>query len=444
METGPAFINNATPKDFEKQGWDRGENFYEIISNYINDLKITPSYVLKNFHEVVNHTKLGGVSNSHSFEAIPEVPFTYLLDMSASEIGPVLLTENFFFKTINDYQGHGLRRLYYMPIKGYDDVVILASLDVYFMPKPYLSYWVKKIVHDVWGTLPVVIILSLLLGWFVSRWTVAPVLHIARVAKRLGEQDLDERVQTKSKDEIGSLANSLNRMADKIQAAFTAQKRFISDAAHELKTPLASMKTSVTGALDGEKTSEEYRYLLSFLSERIDTQERLIDNLLFLARADEYHLNIEKKTVNLSEVISEATEAYAYLFEEKRVILKNVSESDIMITADSKLLFRLLSNLLDNAFKHTPTGGQVMIFAKKLDTDVVIEIQDTGTGIPSECLDFIFERFYKTSDTGASGFGLGLAICKSIVESHGGKISVTSQLGTGTTFLIKLPLNNFS
>jgi signal transduction histidine kinase len=200
------------------------------------------------------------------------------------------------------------------------------------------------------------------------------------------------------------------------------------------------MKTSVTAAMDSEKSVQEYQQLLSFLSGRINTQEELIGSLLFLARADEGRLPMDTKAINLPDVIREAEDAFRYLYEDKKVELQTDMEAEITLMADSKMLFQLFSNLLDNALKHTPPGGSVFIKATNEKDIVSIEVKDTGEGIQEEHLPHIFERFYRIEENNDNGFGLGMAICKSIVEAHGGDISVESTQGKGTVFKIRLPL----
>ncbi len=269
-----------------------------------------------------------------------------------------------------------------------------------------------------------------------------PITNIADCAEALTENHMSRRVEISSDDEIGRLAKSFNRMADRLQVSFDSEKRFISDAAHGLKTPLSSMKMSVTGALDDCKSIEEYRQVLSFTLGRLEKQEDLINDLLFLAKSDEGYFKLNHHTINLSDVAVEVEEVYRYLFDEKRISFTTRLKQGIMIKADTGLMMHLFSNILENALKNTPSHGDVDFELTRTKNSAVIKISDSGQGIPQEAQAHLFERFYRVPGTASkdTGFGLGLAICKSIVDSHDGSMSVKSEVGKGTVFIVKLPL----
>jgi signal transduction histidine kinase len=281
------------------------------------------------------------------------------------------------------------------------------------------------------------VVFALLITWI----TVSPLKRITRSAEGLSRSDLSQRVKYKSNDEIGRLAISFNTMAGRLEESFNSQKRFVSDAAHELRTPLASMKTSVTKALSMESDSNDDRALLGFLSGRIDYMETLVNDLLFLSRVDEGQFKPNKAVLDLSKLLIEAEESFRCLFEDKDIKFTSEIAADLQVNADRTLILRVISNLLDNAAKNTPAGGVVSLSAIKQNNGVIIIVSDTGAGIPPEYLTHIFERFYKVPGLTRSnnGYGLGLAISKSIVESTGGRISVQSDPGKGSIFTIELP-----
>jgi two-component system, OmpR family, heavy metal sensor histidine kinase CusS len=442
MEVGIGYLNGAMPKDLEIEAIEKTENINDIFGDYARDL--SPNDVIKNYQQVVVHPRTP--TNIHTtFEGPLDLSGlqydTYILDISTSRVGPILLQNNFFQDTVNDYLRHWgvYRLLYYKPIEGYTNAIILASLDKRYLPG---QAWLGRLLSDILIIIPLVFISALLIGWLISRRTVNPITRIARYAEDLSDKHLDRRLDIVSKDEIGSLARSLNIMASRLQTAFDSQKRFISDAAHGLKTPLSSVKMSVTGALDEDKSPEEYRHLLGFISGRVEQQEELINDLLILARADEGCINLPSQRINLSEVALEADDTFRYLFEEKGINFEARIERNIMVQADPKLMMHILSNLLENALKNTPARGSVNMEVGKPEDKATIKISDTGAGIPREYLNNLFERFYKVPGAHKedSGFGLGLAICKSIGESFGGEISVESEVGAGTTFVVKFPL----
>jgi two-component system heavy metal sensor histidine kinase CusS len=452
MEIGPGYINGAVPSDYD----DTIEEINNIIEQSIN--RLNAGEIINTFSPVipVYEPDSGGidipsitteVENDLSFitsvmklEVLSGNDYdAYSIDIDISTIGTFILTDNFFGDSIEVYlDGDGTRRFYYLPIEGYEDVVAIVSFDRSFLPG---QGWIYRMVADLWISIPVIIVCAVLFGLLISKSIVLPVKRIARSAEVLSTQRFDRRVEVKSKDEIGSLAKSFNRMADKLQAAFDSQKRFISDAAHTLKTPLASMKLTVTGALENHRSNEECQQVLEFVEGRIEEQETLINEMLFLARVDEKRITAATETIDLSKVAVETGEIFSYLFEEKGIeFIRNI-EPDLFIKADSKMITHLLSNLLENALKNTLSGSVALSVYKNKDK-AVIEVRDTGVGIPAEYIGHLFERFYKVPDSGMknSGYGLGLAICKSIVESYNGEISVRSGVGEGSVFTVVLPL----
>jgi signal transduction histidine kinase len=172
--------------------------------------------------------------------------------------------------------------------------------------------------------------------------------------------------------------------------------------------------------------------------------ETLVNDLLFLSRADEGKLKSNAIVLDLSKLLTEAEESFRCLFEDKNINFTSEITADLDVKADRTLILRVISNLLDNAAKNTPSGGSVSLTAFKQNNEVTITVSDTGAGIPPEHLPHIFERFYKVPGLTRSnnGYGLGLAISKSIVESTGGRIFVQSEPGKGSTFTIKLPQSN--
>ncbi len=243
-----------------------------------------------------------------------------------------------------------------------------------------------------------------------------------------------------SEDEIGSLADSFNRMAERLEKAFSSQRYFISDAAHELRTPLASMKTAVSYALTKPRAGDNDQQLLVNLYQRMETMERLINDLLKQAKIDEGNL-ADKQVVNISTLLDTVAEAFELLFEERGIIFSYRSDHGLCLRGDQKLLLRLFSNLLDNAAKYTPAGGRASLEAFRKDKQVVIKVSDTGCGIAPEHIDKIFDRFYRVAANRPSetGFGLGLSICRSIVKQHGGEIEVKSETGKGSIFIVTFP-----
>ncbi|MDV2989026.1 MAG: HAMP domain-containing sensor histidine kinase [Dehalogenimonas sp.] len=340
------------------------------------------------------------------------------------------------FTNMNAY-----RIFYYYPVPGFDNVVLVASVDGQTVQT--LEAADRTLTQAVY-LLPVLLILAAVFGQFVARKAVAPVLTIARATESMSEKNLSERVwRVSSSDEIGRLAHSFNRMADRLEQAFTAQKLFISDAAHELRTPLASMKTAVTYALSRPDIAPEHQQLLIGLSTRVETMEHLVNELLLQARVDENRTLAAGIPVSVAVIVTEAADIFQPLFEENGITFTlDTPDKASTVRGDGKQLFRLISNLLDNAAKNTPAGREVTLELTAEEGEAVIRVRDTGRGIAPEHLNRIFDRFYKVSAERSpeSGFGLGLSICRGIAARHGGSIAVESEPGRGTVFTVRLPL----
>jgi two-component system, OmpR family, heavy metal sensor histidine kinase CusS len=456
MEVGPGYTDGMTPWGFEAEVAQKGENIGDIFSKYLNG--VTAEKVIasdrawagktgdyQGFRYIVNHYASAGASNSIAITGPITPPSelyyqTYTFNMSRSDIGPIMLTNNFFPATIGTYLGNkGLRDIYYMPVPGYDGLIIVASLDARFGPDPG---WLHALAEDLLRATPIILLCALLLGWAISRNTVSPIKRIAETAERMTENDLSDRVEVKSQDEIGRLARSFNDMADRLEKTFKAQKQFVSDAAHELRTPLASMNTAISLALSKPREEEDYERLLAKLSSRLETMEKLTNDLLEQARTDENKPATDGNVIDVATLILEATEAFVPVFQDKNIGFEVETEKDVPIRGEKKSLMRVVCNLLDNAAKNTPGGGSVSVKAFRQDKSAVIKVSDTGRGIPPEHLDRIFERFYKVSDDKSpdNGFGLGLSICRGVVRRLGGEITVDSRQGVGSTFTVELPV----
>ena len=363
---------------------------------------------------------------------------TYLASDRHEQVS-ITLPESHFPRTIAAFDGvhDRINRLYYLPIYGYDSPVMVVSMDVNTFP---IRDWKKEVINDIFIALPVILVAISVFGLAIALLTTWPLRRITAVIERLSHSNLAQRVEVKSGDEIGRLARSFNTMADRLEEAFTQQKRFVSDAAHELRTPLASMKTNITRTMSSEKLSPADRELLESLSGRVEHMENLVNDLLFLSRIDEGKFQPAQTELNLSEVLNEAEESFRCLFEEKGIRFSSSIEPELYVRGERGPALRVISNLLDNAAKHTPFGGEVTLEAHGAEV-ITIEVSDTGPGIATADLPHVFDRFYKAMGTAGlnDGYGLGLAICRSIVAAMGGSISVKSGPDKGSTFVIELP-----
>jgi heavy metal sensor kinase len=293
---------------------------------------------------------------------------------------------------------------------------------------------------------PVTLLVASVGGVFLAERALAPVDRVTRLAHRMSAEDLSQRLNLRlPDDEVGRLAHTFDEMIARLDEAFRRQRQFTADASHELRTPLTAMKGQVEVALSRRREAAAYREVLQAVNEEVDRLIRLVGSLLTLAKADAGQIPIACEAVNLSELITAAVEQVRPVARQRHLDVRVEPGPDVTLQADEDLLLQLLLNLLDNAAKYTPSGGQVTVGWSADGGHVDLWVRDTGTGIASEHLPHIFDRFYradKARSRAEGGAGLGLSICRWIAEAHGGSISVESAPGKGATFTANLPLNS--
>ncbi|MBI3130290.1 MAG: heavy metal sensor histidine kinase [Acidobacteria bacterium] len=292
---------------------------------------------------------------------------------------------------------------------------------------------------------PVAILFAALGGYWMASRALSPVDRITQQARAIGAQNLASRIpHPGNSDELGRLVDTLNRMFERLERTFEGMKRFTSDASHELRSPLAIMRSTIDVALNRPRTPEEYRCSLESLGEEVDRIRKISADLLLLARADSGRLELELTPLNLGLLATEVVDAFQILANAKEVQLESSTSGHMAVLGDERWLRQALANLVDNAIKFTPTAGQVWVDLAQEASWVRITVKDSGPGIPKEHLSRIFERFYqadsaRTRDAG-QGAGLGLSITAWIVEAHGGSLSVENRIdGHGCSFSLRLP-----
>lgn len=266
-----------------------------------------------------------------------------------------------------------------------------------------------------------------------------PVREVTRAAGQISAQDLSQRLKVSGQDEFSELAETFNGMLARLETSFEQQRRFTADASHELRTPLTVVQSVSGRFLARPDLPEEYRKGMVRLDMAARLMSRLVQDLLLLARSDTGRQVLPLSPLPLSEVVEEAI--LCSQEGEGAEIRNEISGSSLCVLGERSHLIRLFSNLLDNALRYTPSAGTIRVSAQAEGPCIVITVADTGIGIAAEHLPHVTERFYRTdaSRTRAQGgFGLGLAICRGIVEDHGGRLSLSSELGKGTTVSITL------
>jgi two-component system, OmpR family, sensor kinase len=283
-------------------------------------------------------------------------------------------------------------------------------------------------------------------GWLLARRALGPVDRMAVTARRISMENLTERLADPGAgDEVSRLAQTLNEMLGRLQDSFHQVRQFSADASHELQTPLTILKGEIEVALKAPRPPDEYRRILKSALEEVDRLARLVEGLLLLARADAGVLRMDHKPVDLARLVEEVFEPCRVLAEARGVHLSLGPVERLSIEGDGERLGRVLLNLLDNAIKYTPAGGRVALSVGREGGWASLRVEDTGIGLSPEEQQKIFERFYRSAEarsSGEGGAGLGLCIARSIVEAHGGRITVQSAPGSGSTFTVVLPLSS--
>ena len=284
---------------------------------------------------------------------------------------------------------------------------------------------------------------------FVSRRVVTPVREMMMASQRIAEGHYHERVHAPGDsgrdglDELGRLALSFNQMAAKLEQIETTRRELIGNVAHELRTPLATIKGSLEGLIDGVLPAEAATF--QEIYREADRLQRLVDDLQELSRVEAGVFDLRLKSVSVSDLVAAATARLARQFEEKGVALETETPANLpAVQVDEDRIGQVLLNLVGNALQYTPAGGQVRITARRQGTEAHIAVADTGIGLAAEHLPFLFTRFYRVDKSRArvgGGSGIGLTIARHLVEAHGGRIWAESPgPGQGSTFTFTLPL----
>jgi signal transduction histidine kinase len=283
-------------------------------------------------------------------------------------------------------------------------------------------------------------LVAVVLSFLVARRITAPVRALTTAARLMAHGDLTQRVKATSSDEIAELGQAFNTMATSLARTDQLRRNLVADVAHELRTPLTSVLGSLEAMRDGvaEPTPE---FLASAYEEGL-LLKRMVNDLQELSLAEAGQFNLDRQSVALSGIVERAVNALGDQAREKDIVLNIAMPSDLIVNVDSERIGQVLRNLLTNAIAFTPAQGHIEISAHPSDEWVQVSVADTGVGIKAEDLGFVFERFYradKSRTRATGGAGLGLAIAKQWVESHGGTIQAKSVLGQGTTIIFSLP-----
>ncbi len=291
-------------------------------------------------------------------------------------------------------------------------------------------------------------IASIVLAFAIAGWVAQPLQRAAGAARALSQGDYDQRILVTGPDEVQTVARSFNSMAQQVKASNQAQRDFVSNVSHDLKTPLTSIRGWSQSLLDGTAVSEaEQQQAAGVIYHEAERMQRMVEQLLDLARIESGQLELALAPVDLRPLLTEVHHNLTLRAQDQQIELTSDLQPVPVIRGDYDRLIQLFTNLLDNALNHTPAGGRVHLRLKPQGEQAVeVTVQDSGSGISPEDLPRIFERFYQVEksrvrENGRRGSGLGLAIVHELVEAHQGSIRAASQEGEGSLFVVRLPVN---
>jgi two-component system sensor histidine kinase ResE len=290
----------------------------------------------------------------------------------------------------------------------------------------------------------IALILALILAFVVARWVADPLQELIAASQHEPVTSA-EPVSERGPREVRELTRAFNEMIVRVRDSQDSQRNFVANVSHELKTPLTSIQGFSQAIMDGTASSpEEQRQAAEVIFNESGRMHRMVLDLLDLARLDAGTMDLKMVPVDMRALLNNILEKFDLQAQKKGVsLIVDAHPGTPTLNADGDRLAQVFTNLVDNAIRHTPYGGQVTMQAQVTKNEMEVRVADTGVGMPADMLPFIYDRFYQADSSrsgGAHGAGLGLAIVKEIVVAHNGRITVRSQEGFGTTFFVHLPL----
>jgi two-component system, OmpR family, sensor histidine kinase BaeS len=320
-------------------------------------------------------------------------------------------------------------------------VGVLVPVPMPFEGQPREVEFIQRInLYLLYGAL-IGMVIALVLGIILSRTLTRPIRELTRATHAVSEGDLSQQVPVRSKDELGELAQAFNKMSAELSRSVNTRKQMTADIAHELRTPLSLILGHAEAVHDGVLPPSAENF--EIIREEAARLEHLINDLRTLSLADAGVLSMQMETIEPQRLIQEVSALYQYQAQKKDITFALEIAPDLpLIEADPGRMTQVLTNILDNAMRHTPDGGRIILAAQEVESMVELSVQDSGPGLNIENVDRIFERLYRADPSRYredGGSGLGLAIAKSIVQAHDGQILAESEPGSGLKIRIRLP-----
>lgn len=312
-------------------------------------------------------------------------------------------------------------------------------------PVPLLAILTDELMLPVLGAGGAGLVISLLVAFWLARWIGDPLQRVVIASKRMPSREA-KPVTPRGPHEVQELMQAFNQMNTRVQTSQESQHDFVANVSHELKTPLTSIQGFAQALLDGmASTPEAQKQAAQVIYDESGRMTRMVLDLLDLARIDAGTLELQHSPVDMSALLNNIAEKFAPQARSGNIEIQVEAGNLPMFSGDGDRLAQVFTNLVDNALKFTPSGGNIAIRATQSGSGIQVEVADNGAGISTESLPYIFTRFYQADPSRSGGVkhgaGLGLAIVKEILEAHGGKITVRSEMGKGSTFMVFLPMN---
>ena len=351
-------------------------------------------------------------------------------EQAVSALSPLMRKRVLDATGYDPYTVNGVAVPYPLYLRGEE----IGYLEVRTLDRIKEDYFVRSSNRVLLISVTVLGLVSIAAGIFASRRLARPILELVDASSDIAGGDLSRRVKNSGNDEIGRLSESFNSMAFRLEAQEKLRRTLLSNAAHELRTPLAIISGELEGMLDGMLPTD--RNALQSLHDETRRLTAILDGVDDLSRAEASSIYLHRERFELKPYLSRITGRFDRLFADKHAVLLLDCPDTIHINADPDRLSQIIINLISNSHKAVASGGRVAIIVTSEKEGVCIEITDNGCGIQEEELPHIFERFYKGVH---GGLGLGLPIVQELVAAHGGTVSVKSRVGSGTSFLVSLP-----
>ena len=283
-------------------------------------------------------------------------------------------------------------------------------------------------------------------GYFLIRRALAPVDRISSSAEHITLHNLKERLPiAQTGDELERLSVSLNHMIARLDDAFQQNRRFTADASHEMRTPLTIMRGELESIVEGKNTPADVRAAAASILDEVQRLARIVEGLFAISRLDAGEAQAQWHPFDLASLATGTAEQMCLLAEDKGISITSNAPKKVIVNGDRARMKQVVVNLLDNAIKYTPDGGAIRLSVIACDDKAVLEVEDSGIGIPAEAQPHIFERFFRVDAARSrdmGGAGLGLSIVKSICTAHGGRVNFQSTEGKGSRFKVELPLSD--